>query len=354
MLLTLGPVLLPEYRNPDAGRVDLVSAGLSFIAMLSAIYGIKEMPKHGPEPVSVMAVVAGVVVGYVFVRRQRTLTHPLLDLTMFRHRAFSASLTILLLTMMFLMGNLFLIAQFLQSVLALSPLETGLWLLPPVLCGMVAALAATGIVRRVRPAYVFGAGMTVAAGGFVILWGASADSGPGPVVVAAILMFVGITPVAALGADMIVGSAPPEQAGPAAALSETSNEFGGALGIALVGSLATAVFRGSMADAYPKEVPAGAEDTLAGALEVAAGLSGEAGAALAAAARAAFADGLQISAIVGAPLMLVLAVGAALMLRQVTPAAHEPGDEPTGAEPAEPAEAAGPSQDLRYEPAKGE
>jgi DHA2 family multidrug resistance protein-like MFS transporter len=326
LLLVLGPVVLPEHRNPRGGRVDLTSSMLSLISVLAVIYGLKEMAKHGLQPASATAVVVGAAIGYAFVRRQRTLDHPLLDLRLFSSRAFSASLTLLLLTVTFLMGNQFLIAQFLQSVLELSPFRTGLWLLPAVLSGLVAALAAVGIVRRVRPSYVFAAGMVLTATGFVILCNVSADSGPGPVLVATILMFTGVTPVAALGTDLVVGSAPPEQAGPAAALSETCNEFGGALGIAVVGSIATAVYRDSMADAYPDGLPAGADDTLAAALEAAARLPGQAGDALAEAARDAFARGLQISSFVAAPTMLVLALVALFLLRQVKPAAHE--DEP--------------------------
>jgi DHA2 family multidrug resistance protein-like MFS transporter len=323
LLLALGPFLLPEYRNPEAGRVDVSSSVLSLVAVLLMIYGLKEVAKHGLEPVPLGAIVLGAAVGYLFVRRQRTLAHPLLNLKLFANRAFSASLTTLLLTVMFLMGIQFVVAQFLQSVLELSPLQAGLRLMPAVVSGMVAALAASGIVNKVRPAYVFGAGMVVAAVGFVVLFGVSADSGSGVVVLASILMFAGLAPVSALGIDMIVGSAPPEQAGPAAAISETSNEFGGALGIAVVGGIGTTVFGNSMADAYPGGVPAGGDDTLAGALQAAERLPGEAGEALAAAAREAFAQGLRVNSYVAAPLMLLLAVGVAFLLRDVKPAAHE-------------------------------
>ncbi|MFF8382616.1 MFS transporter [Streptomyces kanasensis] len=335
LLLVLGPLLLPEYRNPQGGRVDFTSSVLSMVAVLSVIYGFKEMAKHGPEPVSAAAVVVGAVVGFVFVRRQRGLAHPLLDIRLFADRAFSASLMTLLVTVMFLMGLQFLIAQFLQSALGLSPLRTGMWIFPAVVAGMIAALAASTLMGRVPPAHLFGAGMALAAVGFAVLWGVSADTGPGLVLTASVLMFAGLAPISALGTDMVVGSAPPERAGPSAALSETCIEFGGALGIAVVGSLATVVYRAGMADAYPGGTPAGAagaDDTLAAALEGAARLPGEAGTALADAAREAFARGLQVNAFVAAPLMLALAVGAVLLLRGVKPAAHEEQEE--GAAPA--------------------
>ncbi|MFY1675596.1 MFS transporter [Streptomyces sp. WMMC905] len=333
LLLILGPLLLPEYRDPDGRRVDLVSAVLSLVAVLAVVYGFKEVAKYGPELLSCASIVAGAVVGLAFVRRQRTLAHPLLDIRLFADRAFSTALTTLLVTVMFLMGLQFLIAQFLQSALGLSPLRTGLWIFPAVIAGMVAALAASALVARVRPAYVFGAGMALAAVGFAVLWGVSANSGPGTVLVASVLMFAGLAPVSALGTDLVVGASPPERAGPSAALSETCIEFGGALGIAVVGSLAGAVYRADLADAYPRGVPGGADDTLTAALEGAARLPEEAGAALADAAREAFARSVQVSSYVAAPMMLLLAAGAVLLLRTVRPVAHEEHADQAGPQP---------------------
>ncbi|MGW7022509.1 MFS transporter [Streptomyces decoyicus] len=326
LLLVLGPVLLPEYRNPEAERLDTRSVVLSLVAVLSLIYGLKEIAKHGFQLVPTVALVVGVVVGFVFVRRQRVLAHPLLDMNLFGNRAFSGSLTTLLLTVMFLMGVQFVVAQFLQSVLELSPMQAGLWMLPAVLAGMVAALVASGIVSKVRPAYVFGAGMVVAAAGFGLLTQVEATSGPGTVVASSILMFAGLAPVSALGIDMIVGAAPPDRAGPAAAISETANEFGGALGIAVVGSIVNAVYQSRMTGKVPPEAPGSAGDTLAGALEAATQLPGRGGDALAESARTAFAHGLQMNALVAAPLILITAAVVTVLLRNVKPAAHSEDD----------------------------
>lgn len=323
LLLVLGPILLPEYRNPDGGRVDFLSSLLSLVAVLSVIYGLKEVAVHGPQVVSLLTILAGVVVGYLFVRRQGRLTNPLLNLRLFGNRAFSVSLMTLLLTVLFLMGVQFVIAQFFQTVLNLSPLRAGLWLLPAVVTGMVGALLASVVVTKVRPAYVLGVSMTIAAAGFAALWNVSAQSAPSSIMLASMLMFAGLAPVAALGIDMIVGAAPPEQAGPAAAISETSNEFGGALGIAIVGSISTAVYRHEMADAYPGGVPGGAEDTLVGALQVATTLPAEAGADLTAAAHEAFAAGLRVNSLIAAPLLLLLAVIVTVLLRHLRHTSHE-------------------------------
>ncbi|MFG3392378.1 MFS transporter [Streptomyces parvus] len=330
-LILLGPMLLPEYRDTSAGRVDLASAALSLCAVLCVIYGLKEIAKHGPDALTLITVVVGVTLGVLFVRRQRNLADPLLDVRLFANRAFSVSLTTLLVTLMLLMGLQFLIAQYLQIVLSLSPLTSGLWLFPAVLSGMIAALVASGIASKVRPAYVCGACMALAAVGFAVLWGVSADDGPGRILLASVLMFAGLAPVSALGTDLVVGTAPTNRAGPAAALSETSIEFGGALGIAVVGSIGTAVYRAHLADAAPDGVPAGADDTLPAALEVAARLPAEAGDNLASAAREAFAHGLSVNSLVAAPLMLAAAIAATVLLRRVRPSSHE--NEQPAAEP---------------------
>ncbi|TQM15490.1 hypothetical protein FB558_2278 [Pseudonocardia kunmingensis] len=138
-------------------------------------------------------------------------------------------------------------------------------------------------------------------------------------------------PVSALGIDMIVGAAPPGQAGSAAAVGETTQELGGALGIALIGSLVTTIYHRRMSDAVPEVVRSaapGAVDTLAGALAAAGRLPGSAGSELVSTARAAFTDGLQLTAAIAIPLLVVLAVVSVALLRQVRPHVGPPADEP--------------------------
>jgi len=130
LLLVVGPRLLPEVRNPNPGRFDLRSAALSVVAVLAVVYGVTQIAADGLTVSSADAVGLGVTIGAVFVARQRRLTHPLIDLRLFRNAAFSASVSVNVLIGVVMAGTFFLIAQHLQLVIGLGPLEAGLWLLP--------------------------------------------------------------------------------------------------------------------------------------------------------------------------------------------------------------------------------
>ena len=260
---------------------------------------------------------AGLVVGWLFVRRQRILADPLVDLSLFASRIFSGSLATLTLSLFVTFGTFLFVAQYLQLVLGLSPLQAGLWTLPSA-CGLVAGSMLTpALARRARPGLVMAGGLVLAAAGFGLLTLAD-GTGLGVVVVGSVVFSLGVAPVGTLATDLIVGAAPPERAGSAAALSETGAELGGALGIAVLGSVGAAVYRGQVADALPAGIPAGvaesARDTLGGAVVAAAELPGELGAALLDAARQAFTQGLVTTSAISAVLTLGLAALAAVLL----------------------------------------
>jgi MFS transporter, DHA2 family, multidrug resistance protein len=169
LLLAVGPALLPEYHNPRAGRLDLFSAGLSLAAVLLVIYGLKQLAQDGPGWAPTLSILAGLAVGVAFVRRQRALPDPLLDLRLFRILDFSTALGALMLGIFVLFGAYLHIAQYLQLVLGLSPLEAGLWTAPSAAGTIAGSMLATRIVRRVRPALVVGAGLALTAAGFGML-----------------------------------------------------------------------------------------------------------------------------------------------------------------------------------------
>ena len=328
LLLVLGPTLLPEFRDPHAGRMDLWSAGMSLIAVLSVIYGLKRFAIDGPAWTPAVFVVAGLVVGVVFVRRQRTLADPMIHLALFRISTFRASLTTNMLAFFAAFGSFFLIAQYLQIVLGLSPFRAGLWTVPSSLGFVIGAMVAPTLMRRVRPAVVVAGGLVVAAVGLAMLTQVDAVSGLAVLVTGSIVMALGLSPVITVTTDLIVGSAPPERAGAASALSETSAEFGGAVGIAILGSIGTAVYRGRILDTLPAGVPPAAveaaRDTLGGAVEAASSLQDGIGAALVEAAGEAFTGGLRAVAAVSATVTLVLAVVTALLLRDASAPEPEP------------------------------
>jgi DHA2 family multidrug resistance protein-like MFS transporter len=335
LLLVLGPRVLPEYRAPDAGRLDLVSAAMSLVAVLAVVFGLKLIAQDGIGGLAVSAVLVGLVVGVVFVRRQLTLADPMIDLRLFRIRSFNASLATNLLGIFIVVGYFLFVAQYLQLVLGLSPLEAGLWSLPSAFGFIVGSNLAPRILRVVRPAYVVGAGLAMAAIGLGVLTqvGGSPNADLAILAGASLVISLGLAPVFTATTDLIVSSAPPERAGAASGISETGAELGGALGIAILGSIGVAVYRGELADALPagvsSEAAAIARDTLGGAVGVAAQLPDAVGTALLDAAREAFVLGLQLTAGLSAVIAVGVAVMATVLLRAVPASAQaEPAEQP--------------------------
>jgi DHA2 family multidrug resistance protein-like MFS transporter len=320
-LLVLGPKLIPEFRDPSAGRLDLVSAGLSILAVLAVIFGLKRIAESGLESLAVVSILVGLALGVVFVRRQRTLADPLIDLRLFRIPCFSTALAANTLSLAIAFGIFLFIAQYLQLVLGLSPLEAGIWTVPSAGGFIAGSMLAPFLVRVVRPATALVAGLLVAAAGLALLTPLDGESGLALVVIGSVIVALGVAPVVTLGTDLVVGSVPPERAGTASGLSETGAELGGAVGIALFGSIGVALYRREVADAVPAGVPPeetdAAKDTLAGALEAADRLPDAVGVGLADAARDAFAQGMQVAAVTGAVVAVATAIAAAILLRNV-------------------------------------
>lgn len=325
LLLILAPILLPEYRDEAAGRLDLASAALSLAAVLAMIYGIKLIAEHGPGWLPALSIGTGLLLGALFLRRQRHLDAPLIDVSLFRSPVFSASLAINLFAVFSAAGAFLFVAQYLQLVLGLAPFHAGLWTLPSSLAFIAASMLTPILLRRLRPTDVMVAGLAVAALGFTLLALIDRSSGPALLAVASSVFALGLAPVFTLTTDVIVGAAPPERAGAAAALSETGAEFGGAMGIAVLGSIATAVYRGALPDLGPMALPPGAAEaarsTLGGAAAVAGQLAPEAGAALLETARGAFMKAFDTAALVTAGISVTAAVVAATLLRRTRPAA---------------------------------
>ncbi|MEG8278947.1 MFS transporter [Streptomyces sp. AHA2] len=313
LLLVAGPLLLPEYRDEEAGSLDLTSAALSLAAILPVIYGLKEIANDGFGAVPVTALVVGLVVAVLFVRRQSTLQSPLMDLALFRTATFRTALVTLLLSMLVAGGTYLTVTQYLQLVGGLTPMKAGLYLLPAAFALIVTAVLSPMAASRFRPSYVVAAGLVVSAIGHVTLGLADSSSGIAQVVTGFAFVYAGGGPLIALGTDIVVGSAPPEQAGSAAALSETSTELGMALGVALLGSLGAAVYHAGV------EIPAGAPehagDSLAAAVDVSQGLPADMASGLLASARDAFTDGLNLIGGIGAVVAVASAVLVAVVVK---------------------------------------
>jgi len=317
MLLVLAPLLLPEYRSPEAGRLDLTSAALSILGVLGVIYGVKAAAEGGLDVQSLAIMAAGLTAGWLFVRRQSRLDNPLIDLSLLRVTAFSASLGVNLVSFFVAFGSFLLIALFLQLVLGLSPLMAGVWSLPSAVGFIAGAMTAPALVSKARPAYLMAMGLTVAVGGFALL-AVAADALSLPLTVTALfILSLGLAPVFTLATDLIIGAAPGDRAGAAAGMAETSSELGGALGIALLGSLVTALYRLNLGDLMPVDADLASAGTVGTALVQAEALGGSAGEALAVAARLAFAQALGMAAMISAAIALAAAAVTAVVLRRV-------------------------------------
>jgi DHA2 family multidrug resistance protein-like MFS transporter len=330
LLLAAAPLLLPEYRDTGGGPVDLLSVALSLAAILPVIYGLKQIAQDGPEWSSALPIVAGLAAGAVFIRRQRVLADPLVDLRLFRIPAVSASLAANTLGFFVLLGVFFLVAQYLQLVRGLSPLPAGLWTVPSFGGFIVGSMLTPLIVRRARPATTMAGGLVLAAVGFGMLTQVDPGSGLAVLVGGSVVLSLGLAPVFALVTTTVLESTPPERAGAASALSETSTEFGGALGIAVLGSVGAAVYRAEVAGAVPAGVPPEAAETtqhtLGGAVAVAGRLPDQVGPAVLDAARVAFTHGLHVTAAISVVVTIGMAVLVAVLLR---PARRSAGTEQT-------------------------
>ncbi|MFJ2929040.1 MFS transporter [Streptomyces massasporeus] len=313
LLLLLGPVLLPESRNPHPGRFDLLSVPLSMAAVLPVIYGLKELASEGWNVRYAMSVTVGLLFAAWFVHRQRTAASPLISPQLFRGRGFSPAVVLNLVAAFGMMGSAYFTTQYIQSVLDNSPLEAALWsLLPSVPIGLAAPVGAHLVQRGVPRGFVVCGGFAVSSCGYVMLALAGTDS-LWLLLAACAVLACGIVTVMSQVADLALSSAPVEKAGAASSLLETGTEFGGALSMAFLGSIGTAVYRHEI----PDSAPAAARETLGGALAVADRLPGRAGDALATAAREAFTSGMHAAAVTGAVLLAGAAAAAAMTLRRV-------------------------------------
>jgi len=320
-LVILGPKLLPEYRHENPGKLDLLSVGLSMAGILPVIYGLKELAKHGWAVGPVLAVVIGVTFTVTFVVRQRRLTNPLLDMTLFANKHFSAALGSMLFGTMLMGAIMLFVTQQFQLVNGLSSLKAGLWMMPAVAANMIGFAVSPILGRTIRPAYLIGAGMCVSAIGLLMITQVSTTGGPLLLSLGFAVIFLGAGPLVTLGVGLIMGSAPVEKAGNAAAVNETSGQLGFALGIATLGSLVTLVYRNTVTTpaGVSGSTVAGVNESLAGAVQAAANEPAALAQQVVAQAKDAFTNGLHVVAVVSAALLVTVAVITARLLRTVPP-----------------------------------
>ncbi|MFD7732130.1 MFS transporter [Kitasatospora phosalacinea] len=318
LLLVFGAWLLPESRDPRPGRWDVLSVLLSMAGVIGVVYGVKEFAVHGPERWTTPLVFAlGAAALAVFVRRQLRLETPLLDVRLFRDARFTAAVVSSLICLIGLSGVIFFMSQYLQLVRGYSPLHAGFAEMPAFVGSVAGGLLTARLVRRAGARRVLTVSLFVMGLGIGVLGFVRVDSAY--LLLGSSFLALGTAEgvVYTLSSDLVLGAAPATKAGAASAVSETAYELGAALGIALVGSIVTALYAGSLS------VPAGVDPALAdqaaqslgGARESAAALPAGPAGELLASANDAFVHGVTVAAWVSAALLLAAAALAHRLLR---------------------------------------
>jgi DHA2 family multidrug resistance protein-like MFS transporter len=328
VVLLAGLPVLPESRDPRPGRLDGPSVVLSVVGMIAAIYAVKESVRSGPlHPEVVVAAVLGVGGLTLFARRQARLAEPLIDIGLFRRRAYALSVSAALVAMFVTAALSLMFAQYFQLVLGWSQLRSGLAGLPGAVAAVAGGAAAAPAVvawghRRVVPV-----GLALMGLGCVLYLPVDATANYPAVLLPMAVFGLGAGLSVAVTNHTVVEAFPPDRAGAAAAVSETAFEVGGALGIALIGSVLNAVYRARLV------LPPGLTADQAGRLRESIGgaltdapssptVSAQAAQAVAAA-RQAFVDGIHVATLTCAAVAVLLAVVARLALRARTDAPTE-------------------------------
>ncbi|VTR75666.1 MFS transporter [Cellulomonas hominis] len=320
VLLPLALLLVPESKDPAPGPLDPWSIVLSLATMLPLVHAVIAVGEHGVTGSTVAGVLVGLAAGWAFVRRQRRLASPMLDVALFTRPTFSGAVAANLLSVLGFSGLLVVVSQFLQLAAGLSPMDAGLVLVPGLAASVLAGLLAVRLVRYVRPGTLIGSSFLLAAVGYGVLTLVGDVPTPVTVAVTFVVMGVGVGLAETLTNDQITTAVPPEKAGAASAISETAYELGTTLGVALLGSVLNATYRArvGLPGTLTADQAEAAGETLGGAVSVADGLDATTGDALLESARLAFDAGTQHAAAVGAVVAVAAAVVSFVTLRRAT------------------------------------
>ncbi|QDK39593.1 MFS transporter [Bdellovibrio sp. NC01] len=320
VLLLIAPKLLPEFKDENGGEIDLISAALSLTAILLIIFSLKKFAETGFQSLSVISLLAGLVLGAIFIRRQEHLEHPLVDVNLFKNFTFNTLILTNALTMSIFFGTFLFQTQYMQLVLGFSPLVAGLWSLPSTFAMILSSSLSPLLAKKIKPAYIMSFGLFLGTVAFFIISRVNGIQDLGLMIFGTVLQSFGAPPVLLFTTNMLVNSAPPEKAGAAAAISETGNEMGGALGIAILGSIGTFIYRREMTNAVLEninpEIKKTAATTLENAIEVAKS-AGTAGDNIITQAKVAYTASFSSVMLIGAVVLAVLSFLVITKLRHV-------------------------------------
>ena len=265
-VIIAGLWLLPESRNDQGGPIDLVSAMQSVLAIVPIVYAVKSFAHDGLTVIAAVTLLAGLIAGWLFVRRQRTLATPLIDVELFKQPAFTWAIIATVLAIFSLSGLLYFFSQYLQLVRGYSTLQAGLTELPTSLASIAVAVVVAAVVRRLGNGRSLGGGLILAAVGLLVIVVGESYGGIVVICIGLLIIGIGIGLAFTVSTDAVLGSVPADRAGAASAISETGFELGVALGIAVLGTMQDVGYRlllGSAPSGLPGRVADAAEQSLA-------------------------------------------------------------------------------------------
>lgn len=318
LFLILGPLLLPEFKDPGTAKFDFASVILLLVTILPVTYGIKELAENGLELVMLVPVLIGGIFGIIFFRRQQKLHDPLINLSLFKIPLFRIALVTTCIALFIWCGIFLFVGQYLQLALGMTPLAAGLWTLPAAIISTISCSFADPLSKIIPKAKLITLALITMAAGLAVFTRISTDLTV--MLLASMLISTGCGMAVTLSMGNVMTAAPPERAGAAAGISETVTTLGGSFGIALLGSIGVAVYRFNFLWIKGSEVPQtvihAASSTFGAAVETAKQLPVNVQHSLISLARGAFLDSFRASAIVAAVLMFVVAFFVGSMLRK--------------------------------------
>jgi EmrB/QacA subfamily drug resistance transporter len=317
--LVLGQLFVPTSRDPAAPPIDVPGALLSIAGLVALVWAIIEGPGGWTDPEILGGFALAAVLLGVFVLWERRTRFPMLNMGFFRNPRFSAASGAIMLTFFAMFGSLFLLTQFLQSVLGYTPLEAGIRLLPMAGVMIVISPLSAKVVERIGSKIVVATGLSVAGVGLVMASRLTAGASYPEVLLSLIVLAAGLALVMPPATESIMGSLPPAKAGVGSAVNDTTREVGGALGVAVLGSVMSSTYGPRVTDAisgFPvsADQASAIRDQIGAAMRAASAIGGEQGRALADVASRGFADGMSTAFIIGAAALALGAVIVALFL----------------------------------------
>lgn len=313
LFAVLAPMLLPESRDPNPGKLDFVSAALAILTMTPLVYAIKTAATAGSLLTALVTMLVGLAFGALFIMRQRRLSHPMLELGLFRSGRFSGGVLVNLAANMAQFGFLFFLTQHLQLVVGMDSFTAGLMIIPGMALAIVSGLVGARWAGSAGPRTVVVTGVLLIAAGYAVI-AAFADQTQWPLTIGYAVLSMGLGMATTLSTELVVGSVPPEKSGSASAISETGYEVGAVLGTSLLGGIVTGFYQRFLLipESIDTEAARAAQETLGGAYSVGAQVVD--GDQLIDAAGQAYTQAIQMTGVVTA---VVLAAFAALVFRML-------------------------------------